>query len=181
MTIATIAALDTLVTVVYRAHSESACRGNISHKALQLAAVGSGDYLKSICAALMTLGGVHAPLLATYDLLSSLHIVEDVEMMMSEGKRVPGWGNAFVKGSQDPIWQPVHNLLCDINPELVNQIDAVTSYLHRLGKKIFPNPSCYTAATAILIEMPRDITPSLLLNGRLPAWTDEFVRIRNLK
>jgi hypothetical protein len=45
---------DMLLDALLQAHADSALRGNISHEALRLAAVGSEDYLKAICAALMT-------------------------------------------------------------------------------------------------------------------------------
>lgn len=169
---------DTLLSALYAAHAESALRGNNSHQALVLAAHGSGDYLKSICAALMTVGGVHAPLLDTYDLLSCEDLPAAIHRLMALGKKVPGWGNSFVKGSPDPLWEPVRLLLLDMDPRLSARIDSGTDCLHAAGKDLYPNPSCYTAAVAILTETPREISPYLFLNGRLTAWTLEYLRVR---
>jgi len=167
-----------LLAALSCAHDRSACRGNISHQALQLAAVGSGDYLKAICAAIMTLGGVHAPLLQTYALLALPEPHLEAEAMLGAKQRVPGWGNAFVKDGPDPLWQHVHNMLPASHAA---KIDAVTQVLHAHGKKIYPNPSCYTASVALLTGMPMEITPFLLVEGRLSAWTQEYVRMRGLR
>ena len=166
-----------LLQALLQAHSDSALRGNISHKALQLAAAGSHNYIQSICAAMLTLGGTHAPLLATYDLLVDPRPDAAAEILLMEGKRVPGWGNAFVKDRPDPLWIPVEALLSDATRATIM---SVTDALHGHGKHIFPNPSCYTAACAIEMNMPREIAPYLFVSGRLGAWTQEYARMRGL-
>ena len=60
---------------------------------------------------------------------------------------------------------------------LAAKIDAITQYLDRHGKHLFPNPSCYTAAVALALEIPRYAVGEILIRGRLRAWTEEYGRI----
>ena len=166
-----------LLEAVLRAHAQSALRGNVSHRALQLAAAGSHSYVQAICAALMTLGGTHAPLLQTYDLLADPAPDAAAEILLLEGRRVPGWGNAFVKDAPDPIWTPVEELF---PPDMRLKIERVTLTLHARGKAIYPNPSCFTAAVGLIMDFPREVTPYLFICGRLGAWTNEYARVREL-
>lgn len=168
--------MPTLLEVLEDAHGQSALRGNLSHEALKLAAIGSGDYVKSICAALMTIGGKHAPLAQTYDLLAFHDPVGQACRLLDAGKRVPGWGNSFVRGAPDPIWIPVADGLRSVRPDLADTIDRITDLLHGKGKLIFPNPSCYTVAVGMEEQVHRDILAFLFIQGRLPAWTAEFIR-----
>lgn len=164
-----------LVNLLFDAHDRSALRGNVSHEALKLAAIGSGDYFKSIAAALMTLGGLHAPLERTEAFLRSPDILVAVDDILSAGLRIPGWGNSFVRG-HDPIWEPVRLALQEF--PVSKTIEAVTQSLHDRGKDIYPNPSCYTAAVAIVEGLEPGGIGEWLILGRLHAWTQEYLRIR---
>lgn len=167
----------TLMDAVLKAHHESALRGNCSHHALGLAAFGSGDYFKAMAAALLTLGGLHAPLFATYDLLSAPDALERVKRALAEHRRVPGWGNHFAKDAIDPVWADCGMLLELGWPQLARTIQDITDTLHVAGKRIYPNPSCYTAAAALALEIPRNEIGAILVRGRLAAWTSEYARI----
>jgi len=168
----------TLLDAVLEAHHESALRGNCSHHALAMAAFGSGDYFKSIAAGLLTLGGLHAPLVKTYDLLSSPDCLDQVDQALATKQRIAGWGNAFSKGEHDPIWVPVALLLAKESPALALKITAITNRFHERGKDLYPNPSCYTAASALALGIPRAGVGELLIRGRLKAWTEEYCRIQ---
>lgn len=167
----------TLLESLYQAHHASALRGNCSHHALALSALGSGDYFKAIASALLTLGGSHGPLIQTYDFLQRESCVVDVAEIIRQGKRVPGWGNGFVKGTPDPLWETCDALLQIENQSLHSTIRAITAVLHGLGRFLYPNPSCYTAAVALTIGHPRDGIGELFIRGRLQAWTQEFCRV----
>lgn len=167
-----------LLEALYAAHDAVALRGNLSHQALALSAIGSGDYFKSISAALLTLGGIHAPLWPTYQLLSTPNPVDHAQRLVGMGRKVPGWGNSFIKGEPDPEWHRVHELLMTVNPGLVLKITDVTMALIEMGKPVYPNPSCYTAAVAIHYGLDIDAVGELLVRGRLSAWTREFIRVK---
>ena len=158
---------------VLRAHDQSARRRNISHDAVILSAIGSGDYSKSVMAALSTIGGIHAPLAETYDLLIQGGR-QQATQYLQVGKRIPGWGNAFHKGEPDPLWQEVDAWIKIIHPSIYLLIEQMTAMLHEHKKLIFPNPSCYTAATGIILGYTRQTTGQLFIEGRLAAWADIF-------
>ena len=167
-----------LVEACRKAHAATALRGNISHTTLVGAAMGSGDYFKSIAAALMTTGNLHAPLCQTYALLIDPNPIAMVENMLKTGRKVPGWGNAFEKNEADPAWKQCAKLIEEYDGNLAKNISLITVMFHSLGKWIFPNPSCYTAATAICIGLPAEACGYLFLSGRLDAWTEEFIKVR---
>ena len=166
-----------ILAALNAAHEASALRHNLSHEALMLATVGSGSYLQAITAALMTLGGTHAPLIDTCRFLGRDHPAGMVPFILHQGWRVPGWGNGLVKDGPDPIWAEMDQVLREASPERMTAVDAVTAALHEAGKIIYPNPSCYTAVTALLLELPPEASPFLFLSARLPKWTEEFCRI----
>lgn len=166
-----------ILTVLYAAHDASALRQNPSHEALILATVGSGSYLQAVTAAMMTLGGTHAPLIDTCYFLRQDHPEQSVPRFLDVRRRIPGWGNGFVKGEPDPIWADTDQALREAAPELMAKVEAVTTALHEAGKMIYPNPSCYTAVTALLLELLPEASPFLFLYARLPTWTQEFCRI----
>jgi len=164
-----------LLHELYKAHDAVALRGNLSHQALVLSAVGSGDYFKALSAALLTLGGVHAPLRETYKLIASDSATAHVARMLDMGRKVPGWGNSFVKGRPDEAWTACDALLRQEDPGLHAKITSMTAVFHEFGKKLYPNPSCYTAAVAIHYQVEADAVGELLVRGRLAAWTREFL------
>ena len=160
-----------LLELLAEAHYASAMRANGSREALLLAAAGSGEYTKGLVAALSTIGGVHGPLVQTYNLLVDIDPVGEAAGMVLGRRKVPGWGNSFVRGEHDPLWHRVETALRDVNPELRRVIVDITKQLHFHGKFVFPNPSAYTAATAIAVGLPRELTPYLFVAPRLHAWT----------
>lgn len=164
-----------LVNALDAAHDASARRQNMSSVAVVNAAKGSGSYTCSIAAAMMTLGGTHGPLEATQRFLESNLAADHSDEILRSGRRVPGWGNGFIKGAEDPAWLPVREALRDLRPDLVEKIDAVTARLHACGKDIYPNPSAYTAACAIALGIPSRVCAFLFVSARLRAWTDLFL------
>lgn len=159
---------QSLLQELFAAHSKSTFRNNISSQVAVHAAVGSGSYTNGISAAILTLGELHAPLLQTIDFLNIIR--SEPLMSLPEGK-IPGWGNSFVKGQKDPDWLNVDELIREMDPQLYSRIEGVTNMLHKEGKTIFPNPGCYTAASAIILKMPPKISPYLFIAARLEAWS----------
>ena len=158
-----------LIKSLGEAHKKSADRANISSVTVANAAVGSRDYGKSVAAAILTLGDLHGPIEQCYDLLANNAYLPVPE----ENGLVPGWGNSFIKGEPDPIWETVDERLK--KSTYGNRIREITKTLHTMGKKIYPNPACYTAATALTIGMPKRIASYLFLASRLEHWTMIFL------
>lgn len=169
---------ERLIEAVCSAHYQSTFRQNPSSLAIAIAAQGSGDLLQSLAAGLCTLGGRHGPIDATYDWLQQPgDPSENVEAFFAkhpEG-RIPGWGSSFSKGQVDQAWVPVDALIQEKWPKTYDVIRSYTGALHERNIIIAPNPSAYTAAAAIILEMPREIAPYLLVLGRLTAWVELFL------
>lgn len=169
--------MSELLDAIYKAHDAVTLRGNPSHHALVLAAKGSGNYLNSITAALMTLGGLHGPYMLAYDLLTDTYPEAEMEARLETGLMIPGWGSSFVKEGIEPAFLPVWELLQTENTDLATRIQYLTDYLHVRGKILYPNPACFTAAVAITLGIPREASGYIVIQGRLLAWTREFVRV----
>lgn len=160
-----------LLNLVFEAHCRSALRENISTHAVALSAQGSGSYTNAIAAALCTLGGVHAPIEETYKVLTN---ADYALQLLEDGKKVPGWGNSFHKEA-DPLWENVNKFIKKHYPDACLTIEAVTEAIEKVkGKRIHPNPSCYTAATAIILGIPSHLAAWLFVQGRLAGWSMIF-------
>jgi citrate synthase len=105
-------------------------------------------------------------------LLSNEDAVGAAASLINAGMRVPGWGNSFIKDGPDSGWAEVDRVLLEHYLETHAKIVGVTEFLHARRKKIFPNPSIYTAATALILGLPPVLAPYLFIAGRLNAWTD---------
>lgn len=158
---------QTMLSLLNEAHAKAALRNNISSFTVANAAAGSHNYVQAIAAGLMTLGGTHAPLADTMGFLEEKDCVAHVPEILAAGLRIPGWGNSFIRGEPDPDWAKLHLYLQPHFP----QINQITEALHGLGKKIFPNPSTYTAAVAIFLRVPPKLSPYLFVQARLEAWS----------
>jgi citrate synthase len=156
----------TLLSELHAAHLISSFRNNLSSVAVASSACGSGNYFQAIASGLLTLGGLHGPLIQSYDLLSGKTF---------EGNQ-PGWGNSFVKGIFDETWRQVDDLLKEHWPAIHSKIESTTNALHSNGKLVFPNPSIYTAAVGHAIGLPREVVPILFVSSRLEAWSEIFLK-----
>lgn len=156
------------------AHSASALRQNASSTALQIAAMASNSYQQSIAAALMTLGGAHAPIERTMIMLSQPDPAVFAANRLAQGLMIPGYGNSFIKGAKDDLWLKVDGFMEEAFPERHEVLEKITILLHAHGKVIYPNPSAYTAMTAIILGMSPQIGAYLFVAGRLQAWTAQF-------
>jgi len=165
-----------LLNLVLAAHDKSAVRGNPSTVVLCNSAVGRGDYFSALAAALCSIGGTHAPLFQTYAFLVSFkpEEMEQLRKHLDLGLKIPGWGNGFYKGEPDALWRDVDAHIAEHWPELHGMITVITDELHARGKMIYPNPSTFTALTAIILELPPQIIGWLLVQGRLSAWSRVF-------
>jgi citrate synthase len=162
-----------LYQLVLEAHERSAKRCNVSHQAVMMAAVGSGDYFKSIAAGLMTLGFTHGCVERTFHFLNRPNPEMAVKEMIGIGLKIPGWGSSFHKLEPDPMWDYVDHCLEEhFNPThaTFGRIEDEI-FLATKGKELFANPSAYTAAAAIILGIPASISAYLLVAGRLATWT----------
>tara|TARA_R110002167_G_scaffold79892_3_gene219980 strand:+ start:1116 stop:1616 length:501 start_codon:yes stop_codon:yes gene_type:complete len=155
-------------------HASLAGRENFSSLLVgQCASLGK-DYISSIAATLLTLGGTHGPTEQTVNfLLQSSEF--DAKVYFKHGLTIPGWGSAFRKGEPDPYFDVIDSYLFEDNNYLWKRIKEYTNKIHDEGKIIYPNAACYTAAVAITEEIPAEASAYLLIAGRLGVWTDIYL------
>lgn len=164
-----------LVAALYAAHAACVHRENCSTMALIQAAGGSRSLTQSYIAALATLGEMHGPVEEAWDVLAQSN--GDVRLILYQPPRitkVPGWGNSFITGRIDDAFLPVDQCLEANFPRTHSRLREITDALHARGKNIFPNPAAYTAATALILGMPRHLAPMLFVQARLEAWASVF-------
>lgn len=162
-----------LVAALYAAHAVCVHRENCSTMALIQAAGGSRSLTQSYIAALATLGEMHGPVEEAYAFLEQLQ-PECVTGTLALGWKAPGWGNSFVRGRIDDAFLPVDQCLEANFPRTHSRLREITDALHARGKNIFPNPAAYTAAVALVLNMPRHLAPMLFVQARLEAWASVF-------
>jgi citrate synthase len=161
-----------LLGALFKAHRASSFRSNPSSVAAANAALGSSDIGKAIAAAILTLGGKHAPLEQTMAFLSLEHPELAVERLLAKKEKVPGWGGSFQKDGIDPFWSDVDASLRKWYLQLSQKLEDVTKELHRQGKFIYPNPSAFTATVAIALRVPAKLLVYLFIAARLDAWAE---------
>lgn len=159
---------------MHKAHDQSAMRDNVSSVTVQNVSLGSGNYLNAICAAILSTGGKHAPIIPTIELLEGTGQTEAVERMLAIGAKVPGWGNSFVQDDIDPIWKGVDAKLKENHGPIHDVMGTITRVLHANNVMIYPNPSAYTAACAIVLGIPKHAAPYLFVACRLERWSYIF-------
>jgi len=160
---------ERLLDAVLSAHDRSASRNNVSSVNVLNTTHGTGDYCKSIATGLLSIGGLHGPLEQTIN-----YILNPDLGCLVKGK-VPGWGNSFVKNGPDPIWSEVDSILFQDWPDLFYKLAHITKQLKIAGKNVFPNPSAYTAVTAIALGIPANCAVWVFISGRLDAWSKIFI------
>jgi len=161
-----------LLQLCFTAHAQSALRQNVSTAVLvEASRANGGDYTKALMAALCTLGGIHAPLMDTWRVLSTSD-VEHLKFAIKSGILVPGWGSSFAKEDEE-IWGPVEAHLKEHNSEIWSRVESITDLLKE--KNLRPNPSTFTAAVGIALKMPPQMLPWIFITGRLNTWTTLFL------
>ncbi len=167
-----------LLTELAVAHIACAGRPNASSQAVVNSAAAHGNYAAAMIAGLASFGGRHGPLEETFDLLilDTPDAVEVVEGKLEARRRIPGWGTSFGEG--DPVWDIVESMVREQYKGTAETIDAVTAVLHRAGIERLPNPSCWTAAVAVGLGLPRHLTPMLFVLSRIGAWSMLFAKHR---
>lgn len=163
---------QSLFAAVLGCHGISALRENVSAQIARACAASSASYTQSLASAILSTGGIHAPIEQTMNLLNHDDPGTLVGTLLAAGYRIPGWGNDFVKGRRDDDWIPVDDIIKFGDwIEVRDKLEAITKALHKAGKDIYPNPSAYTAAAALILKMPPNMAQFLFFAGRLESWS----------
>lgn len=132
----------------------------------------------AIASAILTLNNLHAPIEAArgvFDYYDDDKIRSDV----AEGKRIAGFGNAFVKDSIDPVWLSVQGYMMTEYWEeykrmidLQNCINGYRQAKNPKAKEIFCNPALFTAVLCSIYNVDYGNELTLFVMARLPIWTN---------
>ena len=156
-------------------HAKLASRENFSSLLVGQCASVEKDYISAIAAGLLTLGGRHGPTVQTVNFLTSVDSFCP-EIYYQHNLMIPGWGSSFIKGEPDPHFDTLDGYLFEDNPYIWQKIREVTDKMHDTGKILYPNAACYTAAVAITEGIPAEVSPYLLIKGRLETWTNIYLQ-----
>lgn len=167
---------STLLNLCLEAHVTSVHRDNISTAVVRNVAAGSFNFTNAVAAALLSVGGQHAPLIGAWEAL--LSPVENLKQHIELGGIVPGWGSSFQKEGIDPVWQSLSDhIATQFHEQIGRKIEEVTLALHEQGKQIYPNIACLTAATGIILKMPPQLVGWFFIQGRLAEWGKVFFSV----
>ena len=158
-------------------HSQLAARDCASTTLIKSMALLGKPFEESCAAAMMTLGGLHAPITQTQRLWKFgknpwLGYLADFESdVLPHGpfrSKIPGWGSAWYKAEPDPLLQSFESLL---PAEVVDRLAQRTTDVQlATGKVIFPNAASYTAIVADILGFTPETAPVLVVMGRALAW-----------
>lgn len=163
-----------MISELLAVHNQLAKRDNLSTTVIVNMALAEKDFASSVAAALLTLGGLHAPLTKAYIVLKGGPKI-NIKRSLKENLLIPGWGSGFVKGSPDPMFEKIDAMLLDASPVLHKRIQSITTLFHDAGKQLYPNAACYTAAFCIFSDYPIHAAAAWLLKGRIDSWCYSYL------
>ena len=99
-----------------------------------------------------------------------------VEVYLSNGLKVPGFGNSFFKQEIDPCWLEVADFLMVEYPQVVDAIQKLQAALSAKGLELQPNAAMFTGAAAMLAGFPVGTEPALFIVPRIGAWVQASIK-----
>ena len=149
-------------------HRSLARRENASSMMVASMAQLGRPLFESIAAALLTLGGTHAPITQTRRLLDVDNRFREIDSILENGGKVPGFGSAFYKGEPDP---EVEVVMATLRPATRSLITRLGYHIYAMTvKQLYPNAAMATAAVAMDRGLSAIDAPRLIIEGRLPVW-----------
>lgn len=143
--------------------------GNASNMAVRNSAAASMSLVNSIASAMLSTGGLHAPVIQARRVIFNTHPSFDPTHI------VPGFGNSFYKDKVDPAWDNVLEIIeCSFERE-ASKIQSWSEILKENGKVLYPNAACLTAAAAEIVEWPHGLEPLLVVEPRIAMWAHIYL------
>ena len=159
-------------------HELIAQRPNFSSMMIANMAMVEKDFLSSVASSILTLGGVHAPIIQTMDLYDDPNPVFRAETLLLNNRRIPGSGSSFVQGEPDPVFHKLDEMISDSElPRWSIVIKDITSLLE--PKALYPNAATYTAVVCLMNNIPKDIAIGTVLSSRLGQWEQIYLENYN--
>lgn len=168
-----------LVSALFAAHREAAiANDNASKLCVQQAWGGSGRFENAIIAGMATIGALHAPLSAARELWEDDEFENRIRVMLTNGERVPGFGNSFFPDI-DPAFRRVWHEIDDAYSPYQRECGRMFAMMHTIEpgakdseRRLWPNAAMLTAIVASICEVPRGLESALFALARIPAWAE---------
>lgn len=148
-------------------YGASHANNNMSKLAFVNSFAGSGNPYMATIGALSTLGATHGPVVEAREVI---YEKDRVEVYVSLGKKVPGYGGAFFKDRIDPAFIPVVEIIQSTEKykRLQRGADIINNSKGR--KAVFPNPAGITACVAEILGLPKYMETWFFIAGRSAQW-----------
>ena len=114
-----------------KGHSNACKRNNVSSVLIKILSSTGKGFFDSIIPAIISFGNLHGPIEQTYKLLikDEQELNKLVDRALKNNKKIPGWGNSFVKGKRDNLWDNCDKILEINHKELYKKIKFITNKL----------------------------------------------------
>lgn len=187
--------VESLMIAVTEAHYRAgADNDSISRSVFRATYEGSGDVMKGIAAAILSIGGKHGPLFQARGLIGLFHLnpvkaYELIDECLQAGEKVPGFGNSFFKTEIDPAFEEVYLKYADLYSsiygvsETSNPVNLLWERFSRAkydqtfkygDKCVYPNAALITGAVAHLCQGVPYIENWTFITGRSRAWIESL-------
>ena len=161
---------------IIKMHHECAMRNNASSEVIKAMAQLGKEFGDAVAAALLTTGGIHAPVKEAQEEFS---IFRNNDRLSEDIDKVPGFGSAWYKNQPDPVIEDFFNTLpdtCDEGAELVATVEEYTDAVQRMYERfIYPNAGLATAVANIALKRPSNMAMGLVIQGRISAWEELYI------
>ena len=108
---------------------------NVSSLMVRIVASCGGTFNQALTAALSTLGETHGPVTQARRVIFG-ELNESIEWALVSGYKIPGWGNAFFKGSEgDPAWKDAREILSAEYPDIWAKLQDITGRIEAVAGK----------------------------------------------
>ena len=160
-------------------HHKCAYRDNASTSIVKAMAQLAKPFNDAVAAALLSLGGKHAPVKEAQICFSNWRMARDTEEKVNLPPVVPGFGSAWFKKQRDPDVEEFFNAVFNHKDYqyIADDVDVYTNLVREeTGKDIYPNAGLATSVANIALKRPPELGISLVIGGRLSAWEEIYYR-----
>jgi hypothetical protein len=158
-------------------HYKCAQRENASTSIIKAMAQLSKPFNDAVAAALLSMGGKHAPVREAQICFTSWRMARDMKDEMAFPPVVPGFGSAWFKKQRDPDVETFLNELFNHKDfqHLADDLDVYTNLVRKFtGKDIYPNAAMATSVANIALKRPPELAVGLVIQGRISAWEEIY-------
>lgn len=158
-----------MITHLVNMHTEMAFRNNASSQVIIAMAQLGKPLNDALAAGLLTLDTIHAPIQKACAVFNEW--IRDTSVI-THYKKIPGFGSSWYKNKQDPV---VTEFFEHVGPDYQTMIIGYTKDVQEhTGKDLYPNAALATAVAAHILDLEPHMAMSLVIEGRLSAWTSLY-------